>query len=39
MYDIEKRSTALENVAGFTTRRVYSIRFRNKMVSLGYAIH
>ena len=36
MYNIEKRSAVLENVADFTRRRVY-VRSHNKVTALGYA--
>ena len=37
MYDIEKRSTVLENAASFARLNAYLyIRSHNKMVALGY---
>ena len=39
MYDVESRSTVLENAAGFATRRVYIYIYiwsRKKMAALGY---
>ena len=37
MYVVENRSAALENVVGFASLDAYSyIRFRNRMVALGY---
>ena len=37
MYDVEKRSTVLANVIGFTRLYAYIyIRSRNKMAALGY---
>ena len=37
MYVVENRSAALENVVGFASLDAYTyIRFRNRMVALGY---
>ena len=36
MYDVEKCSAVLKNVAGFARLNVYMYTVRNKMAALGY---